>query len=136
MKKAARITEPPFGYTRSENFKSGVTGMDWLGAVVRFVVSALVLMLVGLIVPGFGTLGFWQALLAAVVIAAIGWVVESIFGTNISPYGRGIVGFLVSAAVIWAAQFFVPDMSVSIIGALMAAFAIGVIDMFVPTAIR
>ena len=32
--------------------------MDWIGAVVRFVVSALVLMLVGLIVPGFGTLGF------------------------------------------------------------------------------
>ena len=65
--------------------------MDWLGAVVRFVVSALVLMLVGLIVPGFGTLGFWQALLAALVIAAIG---EHIWKEQFSlrPGNRGIFG--------------------------------------------
>ena len=58
----------------------------------------------------------------------------SVFGRNISPYGRGIRASA-SAAVIWAAQFFVPEMSVSLIGALIAAFAIGVIDMFVPTAL-
>jgi putative membrane protein len=110
--------------------------MDWLGAVVRFVVSALVLMLVGLIVPGFGTLGFWQALLAAIVIAAMGWVVESVFGKKHLSLRPRNSWLLVSAAVIWAAQFFVPEMSVSLIGALIAAFAVGVIDMFVPTAIR
>ncbi|NLJ73968.1 MAG: phage holin family protein [Firmicutes bacterium] len=110
--------------------------MDWLGAVVRFVVSALVLMLVGYVIPGFKALTFFHALLAAIAIAAIGWVVESVFGTNTSPYGRGIVGFLVSAIVIWVAQFIVPGMSVSIMGALLAAFAVGIIDMFVPTTIR
>lgn len=110
--------------------------MDWLGLVVRFVVSAIVLMLVGYVLPGFSILGFWNALLAAVVIAAIGWVIEATLGKKASPYSRGIVGFLVSAIVIWTVQFIVPNMEVSFIGALLAAFVIGIIDMFVPTAVR
>ena len=117
-------------------FRSGVTRMDWIGAAVRFVVSALVLMLVGFILPGFKALTFFHALLAAVVIAVLGWVVESLLGRSTSPYGRGIVGFLVSALIVWATQFVVPEMSVSIVGALLAAFVIGIIDMFVPTALR
>ena len=110
--------------------------MDWVGAVVRFIVSALVLMLVGYIVPGFEVMGFTNALLAAVVIAAIGWVIEATLGKDVSPYSRGIVGFLVSAVVIWAAQFIVPEMQVSVLGALLAALVIGIIDLFVPTTVR
>ncbi len=110
--------------------------MDWMGAVVRFIVSALVLMLVGSLLPGFKALSFFHALFAAVVIAVLGWVVESLLGRNVSPYGRGVVGFLVSAVIIWAAQFIVPGMEVSVIGALLAAFVIGIIDLFVPTTIR
>lgn len=110
--------------------------VDWVGAVVRFVVSALVLMFVGLIVPGFQVLGFWNALLAALVIAAIGWVIETTIGKSVSPYGRGVVGFLVAALVIWATQFVVPGMEVGVLGALLAAFVIGIIDIFVPTTVR
>ena len=40
-----------------------------LGLIVRFVVSAIVLMLVSWLLPGFATLSFVQALIAAVVIA-------------------------------------------------------------------
>lgn len=110
--------------------------MDWLGAIVRFAVSALVLMFVGYVLPGFKALSFVNALIAAVVIAAIGWVIETTLGKGVSPYSRGIVGFLVSAIVIWAAQFIVPGMEVSILGALLAAFVIGIIDLFVPTTVR
>lgn len=110
--------------------------MNWIRVAVRFIVSALVLMLVGFLLPGFAPLGFLNALLAAVVISALGWVVESVLGRGVSPYGRGIVGFIVSAIVIWAAQFFVPGMEVTVLGALLAAFVIGVIDLFVPTTVR
>lgn len=110
--------------------------MDWVRAIIRFVVSALVLMFVGFILPGFRTMNFGTALLAAVVIAAAGWIIEATMGRDISPFRRGLVGFLVSAAVIWATQLVVPGMSVSIMGALLAAFVIGIIDLFVPTALR
>jgi len=80
--------------------------------------------------------GFWGALIAALVIAGLGYVVELIFGKRISPHGRGIVGFVVSAVVIYIAQFIAPTMHTNIWGALIAAFVIGIIDAFVPTELR
>lgn len=108
--------------------------MQFLGHVVRFIVSALVLMLVGLIVPQFEVGGFWSALFLALVIAVVGWIVEAIFGRQITPFGRGIVGFLASAAVIWLAQFIVGGVAVTWIGAILAALVIGIIDLFIPVA--
>jgi len=108
--------------------------MHFLGTVIRFIVSALVLMVVGFLVPGFSVGGFWSALFLALVIAVLGWIIEGIFGKRVSPFGRGIVGFLASAAVIWLAQFIVGDVDVSVLGALLAALAIGIIDLFIPVA--
>jgi putative membrane protein len=107
-----------------------------LGLVVRFVVAALVLLFLGFLLPGFRVVGFLNALIAAVVIALLGWVVESLFGRRVSPYSRGLVGFLVGAAVIYGAQFVVPTMRVSVLGALLASLIIGVVDAFVPTELR
>ncbi|CAM4469096.1 MULTISPECIES: phage holin family protein [Paenibacillus] len=106
--------------------------MRFLGHVVRFIVAALVLLVVGWIVPQFTVGGFWSALILALVIALLGWVVEGIFGKKATPFGRGIVGFLVSALVIWIAQFVVSGVSVTILGALLAALVIGIIDLFLP----
>ncbi len=106
--------------------------MQFLGHVVRFVVSAIVLMFVGFIVPQFTVGGFWSALLLALVIAVIGWIIEGIFGKKITPFGRGIVGFLTSALIIWIAQFIVGGVRVSIIGAILAALVIGIVDLFIP----
>ena len=106
--------------------------MNFLGHVVRFIVSALVLLVVSWIVPAFQIGGFWSALFLALAIAIIGWIIESIFGTKVTPFGRGIVGFLTSALVIWVAQFFIGGVSVSVIGAIIGALVIGLIDLFIP----
>jgi putative membrane protein len=108
--------------------------MRFLGHVVRFVVSALVLLLVGALVPQFAVGGFWSALFLALVIALLGWVIEGIFGRRINPFGRGIVGFLVSALVIYIAQFIVSGVRVTVLGAILAALVIGLIDLFLPVA--
>jgi putative membrane protein len=113
-----------------------VRGSSWIGAIVRFVVSAIVLMVMGLVLPGFNVFGFVNALLAAIVIAALGWAIEAILGERVSPQSRGIVGFIVAAIVIYVAQYLVPGMSVSILGALLASLVVGIIDAFVPTVIR
>ena len=109
---------------------------QWLKHLVRLVVSAIVLMFISFLIPGFATVTFWTALLAAAVITVLGWLIEVILGRAVSPYARGIVGFLVSAVVIYATKFIVPGMTVSIAGALLAAFVIGLVDMFVPTTLR
>jgi len=113
-----------------------VRGNSWIGAVVRFIVSAIVLMVMGLVLPGFRLFGFVNALIAAVVIAALGWAIEAILGERVSPQSRGLIGFIVAAVVIYVAQFVVPGMSVTILGALLASLVVGIIDAFVPTVIR
>lgn len=112
--------------------------MQWLGMVIRFVVSALVLIVVSWLSPGFVVSGgFVGALIAAVVIAVLGYIAEALLGDRISPQSRGLVGFITAAVVIYLAQFIIPTMlSVSIVGALISAFIIGLIDAFVPTVLR
>lgn len=106
--------------------------MNFLGHVVRFIVSAIVLLVVGWLVPQFTVGGFGSALMLALVIALLGWIIEGIFGKKVTPFGRGIVGFIASALVIWVAQFIISGVSVSILGALLAALVIGIIDLFIP----
>ncbi len=104
--------------------------------LIRLVVSAVVLLVVQFIVPGFRVFGFLNALLAAVVIAVIGYIVETLMGKQMSPQSRGIVGFISAAVVIYVAQYFVPTMRVSIFGALLASLVIGLVDSVVPTELR
>ena len=111
-------------------------GNSWIGAIVRFIVSAIVLMVMGLVLPGFRLFGFVNALIAALVIAALGWAIEAILGERVSPQSRGLIGFIVAAIVIYVAQFLVPGMSVTVLGALLASLVVGIIDAFVPTVIR
>jgi putative membrane protein len=119
----------------SQSIQGGETMI--IGTIVRFIVSALVLLLVGWLLPGISVSGFTGALLAAVVIAVLGYVIETLLGDKISPQRRGLVGFATSAVVIYLAQFIVPNfLSVNVIGALLAALVIGIIDAIVPTELR
>ncbi|HHX28389.1 MAG TPA: phage holin family protein [Firmicutes bacterium] len=93
-------------------------------------------MVMGMVLPGFRLFGFVNALVAALVIAALGWAIEAILGERVSPQSRGLIGFIVAAIVIYVAQFLVPGMSVTILGALLASLVVGIIDAFVPTVIR
>lgn len=106
--------------------------MTILRHVIRFIVAAIVLMIVGFLVPGFTVNSFWTALFAAVVIAVIGWVIEAMFGERVSPFSRGIVGFIVSAVVIYLTQFIVAGFHVTFLGALLASLVIGIVDLFIP----
>jgi len=108
-----------------------------LGAIVRFIVSALVLVVVGWLTPGFEVAGFWGAFFAALVIAALGWVASAALGRGASPGGRGFTAFLSAAIVIYLTGWLFPGwIAVTWWGALLAAFVIGLADAVVPTQLR
>ena len=112
--------------------------MQWAGVAIRFVVSALVLMVESWLSPGFVVRGgIVGALIAAAVIAVLGYIAESLLGDKVSPQSRGLVGFVTASVIIYLAQFIIPSLlSVSLLGALISAFIIGLIDAFVPTMLR
>lgn len=100
--------------------------------IIRFLMVAGVLWLVSFLTPGFVIYGILSFIIAAVVIAGLDYLVEFFMGVDVSPFGKGLKGFAISAVIIFLAQYLVPDMSVSILGAIIAAAVIGVLDMIIP----
>ncbi|NFB85031.1 phage holin family protein [Clostridium botulinum] len=111
----------------SNNMSSGI-----MGYIIRLIVSMVVLSVTAFFTPGFTISGFWAVLLAAVIISAIDYLVEKLMGVDASPFGRGLKGFVISAIIIYLTQILVPTMRVSIVGAIIAALVIGVIDAILP----
>ncbi|NLG92117.1 MAG: phage holin family protein [Clostridiales bacterium] len=117
--------------TRTET-KPSSGGSELLRWIGRFVIVAIILMVVSFLTPGFTIQGLWSFLLAAVVISLLDYLVERIMGIDASPFGKGLAGFFISAVIIYVTQFLVPGMSVSIIGAVLGALVIGVLDALFP----
>jgi uncharacterized membrane protein YvlD (DUF360 family) len=102
---------------------------SWIG---RLILVAVILGITSFLTPGFSINGLWSFLLAAVVITVLDYLVESFMGIDASPFGRGIKGFVIAAVILYLTQFLIPNMSVSIIGALLAAIVIGILDAVLP----
>ena len=115
----------------SEQEGSGMTVfLRWLG---RLAIIAVILVVVSFLTPGFTISGLWSYILAAVVISALDYVVEKFMKIDASPFGKGLKGFLIAALILYVTQFIVPNMSVSIWGALIGALVIGVLDAIFPS---
>jgi uncharacterized membrane protein YvlD (DUF360 family) len=100
--------------------------------ILRFIVAAIVLWVVAAFTPGYRMTGFWTPLIQAVVIVGLDYVVQALTGIDASPFGRGFLGFVMSAIIIYLTQFIVPGLSLNIIGAVIAALLIGVVEALLP----
>ena len=103
--------------------------LRWIG---RFILVAVILMITSFLTPGFSINGMWSFLIAAVVISGLDYLAELLMGVDASPFGKGIKGFIIAAIIIYLAQFLVPNMGVTIIGAVLAAIVIGTLDAIFP----
>lgn len=112
--------------TQREN---GSTFLRWLG---RCALMVVVLAIVSFFTPGFSIVGLWSYILAAVIISVLDYLAEAVMKVDASPFGKGIKGFLIAAVILYLAQFIVPNMAVTIIGALLGALAIGILDAVFP----
>lgn len=104
------------------------SGNSMLTLIIRLVLVAVVLGLTSFFTPGFSIRGIWSYLIAVVVITVLDYLIELFMKVDASPFGKGIKGFAVAAIIIYLTQFFVPNMNVSIIGAILASIVIGIID--------
>lgn len=117
---------------RDDDHREEGRNRGWLGMIIRFIVAAIVLMITAAVTPGFSSMGFGTALLAALIIAAMDYVIQKLFRIDASPFGRGLTGFILSAVIIYLTQFLVPNMEINLWGAVIAALIIGVIDAIIP----
>ncbi|MCR1952528.1 MULTISPECIES: phage holin family protein [unclassified Clostridium] len=118
------------GQNNNVKEKNNSSILGWIG---RLILVAVILGITSFLTPGFSIHGLWSYLLAAVVITVLDYLVEAFMGVDASPFGKGVKGFVIAAVILYLAQFLVPNMRVSIIGALIAAVVIGVLDAIFPS---
>lgn len=117
--------------TQSNTRENTGTSTVWQ-IVGRLIASAVVLAITAFFTPGFTINNIWSLIIAAVVLAVMDYLIVKFTGIDASPFGKGFVGFAVSAIILYATQFFVAGYSISWMAAIIGALIYGVVDYFIP----
>ena len=103
-----------------------------LQIVGRLVVAAIVLGITAFFTPGFSINNLWSLVAAAIVLSIIDYLIVKFTGLHASSFGKGFVGFVLSAIVLYVTQFFVVGYSISWMAAIIGALVYGIVDYFLP----
>ncbi len=107
------------------------TSMIWQ-IVGRLVSAAIVLAITAFFTPGFQINNIWTLIAAAVVLTVIDYLIVKFTGLHASSFGKGFVGFVLSAIVLYVTQYFVAGYTISWMAAIVGALIYGVVDYFLP----
>ena len=98
----------------------------------RLITAAIVLAITAFFTPGFAINNFWTLAIAAVVLTALDYLIVKFTGLHASPFGKGFVGFILSAVVLYVTQYFVSGYSISWMAAIIGALIYGIVDYLIP----
>jgi uncharacterized membrane protein YvlD (DUF360 family) len=113
-------------FNNSEVRENGI-----LKFVLRFLAASIILAITAFLTPGFTISGFWPLLISAIVISILDYALSKV-GLDVSPFGRGATGFVLSALVLYFTQFFVTGYNISLFAAFVGALIYGIVDAFIP----
>ena len=114
------------------NAQSSTHQNSFAGVVLRFITSAVILAITAFFTPGFTISNVWALALAAVVLTVIDYLIARFTGLHASTFGKGFIGFVLAAIVLYITQYFVAGYSISWIAAIIGALIYGVVDYFIP----
>ena len=100
--------------------------------VGRLITAAIVLAITAFFTPGFQISNIWALAAAAVVLTVIDYLITKFTGLHASAFGKGFVGFVLAAVVLYVTQYFVAGYTISWIAAIVGALVYGVVDYFLP----
>ena len=98
----------------------------------RLIASAIVLAITAFFTPGFSINNIWTLIIAAVVLSVMDYLIVKFTGLQATPFGKGFLGFVLAAVILYVTQFFVAGYSISWMAAIIGALIYGVIDYFIP----
>lgn len=100
--------------------------------VSRLVTAAIILAVTAFFTPGFHINSIWSLAIAAVVLTALDYLIVRFTGLDASPFGKGFVGFILSAVILYVAQYFVAGYTITWMAAIIGSLIYGIVDYFIP----
>lgn len=102
---------------------------------IRLATSVFSIMLTTVFIPGFIVHRFLTAFVIGILIASIGWAIESFIQGEISPFARAVIGVVVTAGVL--ALFSITNLAtINLLGLVVTSLLTGTVDLFLPTYAR
>lgn len=104
--------------------------------MIRMVTVCLVVLSLGYLLPIFSVLPVSTAALAGVIIAGLGYVVETlILKKEALPFTHGLISFFLSLGGLTFIKMSL-QMDFSCLGLLLAALIIGLVDLIIPSTLK
>ena len=98
----------------------------------RLLTSPVILAITAFFTPGFSINNIWSLIIAAIVLTVIDFLITKFTGLHASAFGKGFVGFVLAAIVLYITQYFVAGYAISWIAAIIGALIYGAVDYFIP----
>ena len=98
----------------------------------RMIAAAVVLAITAFFTPGFTINNIWSLVIAAIVLTILDYLIVKLTNLHASPFGKGFVGFILSAVILYVTQYFVAGYSISWLSAIIGALIYGIIDYIMP----
>src|SRR5574344_1975491 len=109
----------------SENTTNTIGDFFW-----RLVTAAVILGITAFFTPGFTISSIWSLVLSALILTVIDYMIATFTGLRASAFGKGFVGFVLAAVILYITQYFVAGYSISWLAAIIGALVYGVVDYF------
>ena len=110
-----------------ENSQAGNSTNTVWQIVGRLITAGIVLAITAFFTPGLGSLA-----IATIVLTVIDFLIAKFTGIKASPFGKGFVGFILSAVILYVTQYFVAGYVISWMAAIIGALIYGIVDYFLP----
>ena len=117
------------GQSRSNSNTGTSTAWQIIG---RLVTAAIVLAITAFFTPGFSISNFWALVAAAIVLTVLDYLITKFTGLHARSFGKGFVGFVLAAVILYVTQYFVAGYTISWIAAIIGAVVYGIVDYFIP----
>lgn len=109
------------------------TGISMVWQIVaRLATAAIVLAITAFFTPGFRIDNIGALIAATIILTAMDYLITKFTGLHASSFGKGFVGFVLAAVVLYVTQYFVAGYTISWIAAIIGALIYGVVDYFLP----
>lgn len=99
---------------------------------IRLITSISIFAVTVFFTPNFNISSFPILILSSLCIIIFDYLISIISGIHDIPLGRGIVGFVSAAIIIYSTQYVVDGYYISVISSLIAAAIYGLIDSMLP----
>lgn len=100
--------------------------------IIRFISSISIFAITVFFTPNFQIASFPILIISSLVIILLDYLMSIVTGIHDIPIGRGFVGFISAAIIIYVTQFFVDGYFISITSSLIAAAIYGIVDSMLP----